>query len=213
VTDVRQYEQIEADRVLPVVVLDNAADAEPLAAALLAGGLHCAEVTFRTAAAADAIATMAKRTDMLVGAGTVLTAAQVDAAVDAGAQFVVSPGLGPSVVRRCAERGVPVFPGVATATEIQQALELGLDTLKFFPAGQLGGPAMLKALSAPFRSVRFVPTGGVSAANLAEYLALPSVLAVGGTWMVAPELVAAGNFDEVTRRTAEAVATAREVAA
>jgi 2-dehydro-3-deoxyphosphogluconate aldolase / (4S)-4-hydroxy-2-oxoglutarate aldolase len=213
VTDVRQYEQLEADRVLPVVVLDNAADAEPLAAALLAGGLHCAEVTFRTAAAADAIATMAKRTDMLVGAGTVLTAAQVDAAVDAGAQFVVSPGLGPSVVRRCAERGVPVFPGVATATEIQQALELGLDTLKFFPAGQLGGPAMLKALSAPFRSVRFVPTGGVSAANLAEYLALPSVLAVGGTWMVAPELVAAGNFDEVTRRTAEAVATAREVAA
>lgn len=208
-TDVRQYEQIAADRVLPVVVLDDAADAEPLADALLAGGLHCAEVTFRTAAAADAIAAMAKRPDLLVGAGTVLTAAQVDAAVDAGAEFVVSPGLGPTVVRRCAERGVPVFPGVATATEIQQALELGLDTLKFFPAGQLGGPAMLTALSAPFRQVRFVPTGGVSAANLAEYLAVPSVLAVGGTWMVAPELIAAGNFDEVSRRTAAAVATVK----
>ena len=212
-THVRQYEQIAADRVLPVVVLDDAADAEPLAAALLAGGLHCAEVTFRTAAAADAIAAMSKRNDLLVGAGTVLTAAQVDAAVDAGARFVVSPGLGPSVVRRCAERGVPVFPGVATATEIQQALELGLDTLKFFPAGRLGGPAMLRALSAPFRDVRFVPTGGVSAANLAEYLAVPSVLAVGGTWMVAAELIAAGNFEEITRRTAAAAATAKGTAA
>jgi 2-dehydro-3-deoxyphosphogluconate aldolase/(4S)-4-hydroxy-2-oxoglutarate aldolase len=200
--------EIGAARLLPVVVLQDAAAAEPLAAALLEGGLRSVEVTFRTAAAADAIQAMAKRPELLVGAGTVLTPEQVDRAVDAGARFVVSPGFGPTVVRRCAERGIPVFPGVATATEIQMALDAGLRTVKFFPAEQLGGAAMVKALAAPFRDVRFIPTGGVTTANLAGYLALPAVLAVGGTWMVAPDLLAAGDWAEVTRRTAAAVATA-----
>jgi len=130
--------------------------------------------------------------------------------VDAGARFVVSPGFGPAVVRRCAERGVPVFPGVATASEIQMAWDAGLRTVKFFPAEQLGGVAMIKALAAPYRDVRFIPTGGVTTANLPDYLALPAVLAVGGTWMVAPDLLASGDWAEVTRRCAGAVAAARE---
>jgi 2-dehydro-3-deoxyphosphogluconate aldolase/(4S)-4-hydroxy-2-oxoglutarate aldolase len=199
---------VGAVRILPVVVLADAKAAEPLADALLAGRLPCAEVTFRTEAAAEAIEIMARRTELLVGAGTVVSPAQVDRAVDAGARFIVSPGFGPAVVRRCAERGVAVFPGVATATEIQMALDAGLRTVKFFPAQQLGGAAMVKALAAPFRAVRFVPTGGVTTANLADYLSLPAVLAVGGTWMVAPDLLAAGDWAEVTRRAAAAVAAA-----
>lgn len=203
---------IGASRILPVVVLDDARDAAPLAAALVAGGLHSAEVTFRTGAAADAIRAMSEHPELLVGAGTVLTPAQVDRAVEAGARFVVSPGFGPAVVRHCQQLGVPVFPGAATATEIQMALDAGLDTVKFFPAEQLGGIRMIKALAAPFRSLRFVPTGGVNASNLAGYLAHPAVLAVGGTWMVAPELLSAGRWDEVTARTAAAVAAARPAA-
>jgi 2-dehydro-3-deoxyphosphogluconate aldolase / (4S)-4-hydroxy-2-oxoglutarate aldolase len=199
-------ERIAAGRILPVVVLEDAGGAEPLAAALRAGGLTAIEVTFRTEAAAAAIAGITKYdSSMLVGAGTVLTAEQVDRAVEAGARFVVTPGFGPAVVTRCQELGVPVFPGVATATEIQMALDAGLSTVKFFPAEQLGGVAMLKALSAPFRSVRFIPTGGVNAGNVASYLALPSVIAVGGTWMVAPELLAAKDWTAVTRRTREAL--------
>lgn len=193
-------------RLLPVVVLQDAAGADPLAAALVAGGLRSVEVTFRTDAAADAIKAMAARGDLLVGAGTVLTVEQVDRAVAAGARFVVSPGFSPRVVRHCLGLGLPVFPGAATATEVQMALDEGLDTVKFFPAEDLGGVRMIKALAAPFRSVRFIPTGGVNAGNLADYLALPSVLAVGGTWMVAPDLLAEGRWDEVTRRTAAAVA-------
>jgi len=208
-TGVQDVEQlIGAARLLPVVVLQDAQSAEPLAAALLDGGLRCVEVTFRTDAAPDAIRAMAKRDDLLVGAGTVLTPEQVERAVAAGARFVVSPGFGPAVVRRCQELGVPVFPGVATATEIQMALDAGLRTVKFFPAEQVGGAAMVKALAAPFRGVRFIPTGGVSTANLADYLAVPAVLAVGGTWMVAPDLLAAGDWTEVTSRTAAAVAAA-----
>jgi 2-dehydro-3-deoxyphosphogluconate aldolase/(4S)-4-hydroxy-2-oxoglutarate aldolase len=211
VTPVRHTEKIIADsRLLPVVVLTNADDAAPLGEALLDGGLRCVEVTFRTDAAAAAIQTLAKRSDMLVGAGTVVTRDQVDRAVDAGARFVVSPGFGPAVVARCQELGVPVFPGIASATEIMMALDAGLDTVKFFPAEQLGGAAMVKALAAPFRSVRFIPTGGVTTANLAGYLALPSVLAVGGTWMVAPDLLAAGQWDEVRDRTRAAVTLVRE---
>ncbi|WP_121158752.1 bifunctional 4-hydroxy-2-oxoglutarate aldolase/2-dehydro-3-deoxy-phosphogluconate aldolase [Micromonospora pisi] len=202
---------IAAGRILPVVVLEEAAAAEPLAVALTEGGLHTVEVTFRTDAAADAIRVMSQRPDLLVGAGTVLTPAQVDRAVEAGARFVVSPGFGPAVVRHCQELGVPVFPGAATATEIQLALDAGLDTVKFFPAEQLGGLAMIKALAAPFRSVRFIPTGGVNTSNLSDYLANPSVLAVGGTWMVAPALLAAGRWDEVTRLTAAAVSAAHAV--
>jgi 2-dehydro-3-deoxyphosphogluconate aldolase/(4S)-4-hydroxy-2-oxoglutarate aldolase len=201
---------VGAARILPVVVLADAKAAEPLAGALMAGGLPCAEVTFRTDAAAEAIEIMARRPELLVGAGTVVSPAQVDRAVDAGARFIVSPGFGPAVVRRCAERGVPVFPGVATATEIQMALDAGLRTVKFFPAQQLGGAAMVKALAAPFRDVRFVPTGGVTTANLADYLSVPAVLAVGGTWMVAPDLLAAGDWTEVTRRAGAAVAAARD---
>lgn len=196
---------IGRSRLVPVVVLEDPARAEPLAAALTEGGLHCVEVTFRTEAAARAIRAMAGHPDLLVGAGTVVTVAQVEEAVEAGARFVVSPGFGPAVVRRCQELGVPVFPGVATATEIQQALDAGVHTVKFFPAGRLGGPDMVKALAAPFRSVRFIPTGGVTAANLADYLAIPAVLAVGGTWMVAPDLLAGADWAEVTRRTREAV--------
>jgi 2-dehydro-3-deoxyphosphogluconate aldolase/(4S)-4-hydroxy-2-oxoglutarate aldolase len=206
VTAVQNTEQtIAQTRILPVVVLDDAAKAEPLRAALVNGGLRCAEITFRTGAAAESIKIMAADPDMLVGAGTVLTPEQVDRAVEAGARFVVSPGFGPNVVRRCQELGVPVFPGIATATEIQMALEVGVTTVKFFPAEQLGGVAMVKALAAPFRDVRFIPTGGVTTANLSGYLAEPAVLAVGGTWMVASGLLAAGDWAEVTRRTLAAV--------
>jgi 2-dehydro-3-deoxyphosphogluconate aldolase/(4S)-4-hydroxy-2-oxoglutarate aldolase len=199
---------VEQARILPVVVLDDPAAAEPLAEALVSGGLPCAEITFRTAAAASAITIMSARPDITVGAGTVLTPAQVDRAVEAGARFIVSPGFSSAVVRRSQELGVPVFPGAATATEIQMALDAGLTTVKFFPAEQLGGVAMIRALAAPFRSVRFIPTGGVTAANLPDYLAVPAVLAVGGTWMVAADLLAAGNWAEVTRRAGAAVEVA-----
>ncbi|GAB3403876.1 beta/alpha barrel domain-containing protein [Flindersiella endophytica] len=202
---------IAQSRLVPVVVLDDPAGAAPLGAALLAGGLTCVEVTFRTDAAAESLRILAEDASLLVGAGTVVSTAQVNQAVSAGARFIVSPGFSPTVVKHCQEVGIPVFPGVATATEIQQALELGITTVKFFPAGQLGGPGMVKALSAPFRNVRFIPTGGVTTANLADYLAIPAVAAVGGTWMVAPDLLKAGNWDEVTRRTAEAVAAVKSI--
>jgi 2-dehydro-3-deoxyphosphogluconate aldolase/(4S)-4-hydroxy-2-oxoglutarate aldolase len=197
---------IAASRLLPVIALQDAADARPLAQALLDGGLPCAEVTFRTDAAAEAIATMAKLGEMFVGAGTVLTAGQVDRAVDAGARFVVSPGFSPVVVRRCVQRGVSVFPGVMTPSEIQMALDEGLDTVKFFPAEQAGGVSMIKALAAPFRTVRFIPTGGVNAANVGSYLDIPAVVAVGGTWMVPADALADQDWERVTTLTREAVA-------
>jgi 2-dehydro-3-deoxyphosphogluconate aldolase / (4S)-4-hydroxy-2-oxoglutarate aldolase len=209
VTDVT--EPIGQARLVPVVVLEDPDGAEPLGAALLAGGLNCVEVTFRTEAAAESLRILAENPQLLVGAGTVVTTAQVNQAVAAGARYIVSPGFSPTVVRHCQELGIPVFPGVATATEIQQVLEADVTTLKFFPAGQLGGPGMVKALAAPFRSVRFIPTGGVTTANLADYLAIPAVLAVGGTWMVAPDLLKAGKWDEVTKRTAEAVAAVASI--
>lgn len=197
---------LTAARLVPVVVLDDAAHADALAAALVAGGLPIAEVTFRTAAAQDSIRTMAARGDILVGAGTVLTVEQVDQAVAAGAQFVVSPGLSRAVVERCQEHGVLALPGAITATEVQAALELGLSTVKFFPAGTSGGPAAIKALAAPFSGVRFVPTGGVGPKNLAQYLAIPAVAAVGGSWMVPRDLVTAGDFAGIQALTADAVA-------
>ena len=200
---------MSAARLVPVVVLDDAAHADELAGALVAGGLPVAEVTFRTAAAAASIATMAARSDLLVGAGTVLTPEQVDQAVDAGASYVVSPGLSRAVVERCAQRGVLALPGAVTATEIQAALELGVTTVKFFPAGTSGGVPAIKALAAPFGGVRFVPTGGVSAANVHEYLSVPAVVAVGGSWMVPRDLVRAGDFEGVRALTAEAVALVR----
>ena len=200
---------LSAARLVPVVVLDDVAAADALAGALVAGGLPVAEVTFRTAAAAESIRVMAARGDILVGAGTVLTVAQVDQAVVAGASFVVSPGLSRAVVERCRELGVLAVPGAVTATEVQAALELGIHTVKFFPAGTSGGAAAIKALAAPFGDVRFVPTGGVGPKNLAEYLAISEVAAVGGSWMVPRDLVKSGHFAGIQALTAEAVAMAR----
>ncbi|WP_084128347.1 bifunctional 4-hydroxy-2-oxoglutarate aldolase/2-dehydro-3-deoxy-phosphogluconate aldolase [Demequina sp. NBRC 110055] len=197
-------------RLVPVVVLDDAARAGGLAEALVAGGLPVAEVTFRTAAAAESIRVMAARGDMVVGAGTVVTASQVDEAADAGASYVVSPGLSRAVVERCAERGVLALPGAVTASEVMAALELGVSTVKFFPAETSGGVAAVKALAAPFKDVRFVPTGGIGPKNLHEYLSIPAVHAVGGSWMVPRDLIAAGDVDEVQRLTAEAVALVKE---
>jgi 2-dehydro-3-deoxyphosphogluconate aldolase/(4S)-4-hydroxy-2-oxoglutarate aldolase len=203
---------LTAARLVPVVVLDDAADADGLAGALVAGGLPVAEVTFRTAAALDSIRAMAARGDILVGAGTVLTPEQVDQAVAAGARFVVSPGLSRTVVERCGEHGVLALPGAVTATEVQAALELGLTTVKFFPAGTSGGPAAIAALAAPFAAVRFVPTGGVGPANLADYLAIPAVAAVGGSWMVPRRAVKEGDFAGIRQLTADAVALAAGLA-
>ncbi len=199
---------LAAHRLVPVVVLDEARDAGPLADALVAGGLPVAEVTFRTAAAADAIRAMADRGDVLVGAGTVVTPEQVDQAVAAGAAYLVSPGISRAVVERAQEHGVPVLPGAVTATEVQAALELGLSTVKFFPAGTSGGSKAIAALAAPFGGLRFVPTGGVGPANLDEYLALPCVAAVGGSWMVPRDRVRAGDLDGVRALVADAVALA-----
>lgn len=192
-------------RVIPVVVLEAASHAEALGAALKAGGLPCAEVTFRTAAAQEALRTMARDADLLVGAGTVLQPDQVDRALDAGARFIVTPGFSRRVVERCQARGVVVYPGVATPTEIQMALEIGIDIVKFFPAETSGGVDALKAIAAPFPMVRFIPTGGINATNLERYLGCQPVLAVGGSWMVAPPLIASGNFDQITRLTRAAV--------
>lgn len=202
-------DRLTAARLVPVIVLDDAAHARPLAGALVEGGLPVAEVTFRTAAAAAAIEQMAADGRVLVGAGTVLTPAQVDQAVDAGARYVVSPGLSREVVERCAERGVPALPGAVTATEVQAALAAGISTVKFFPAETSGGAAAIKALSAPFGDVRFVPTGGIGPKNLADYLSLSSVAAVGGSWMVPRDAIAAGRFEDVAAMVAEAVALTR----
>ncbi|GLY31497.1 bifunctional 4-hydroxy-2-oxoglutarate aldolase/2-dehydro-3-deoxy-phosphogluconate aldolase [Kineosporia sp. NBRC 101731] len=202
-------DQLAAHRLVPVVVIDDADRAGVLAQALVDGGLPVAEVTFRTAAAADAIRVMADRGDVLVGAGTVLTPAQVDQAVAAGAAYLVSPGTNRAVVERAREHGVPTLPGAVTATEVQAALELGIETVKFFPAATSGGARAISALAAPFSGVRFVPTGGIGAGNLADYLALPCVAAVGGSWMVPRELVRHGDAAGIRDLVAEAVRLAR----
>lgn len=196
--------------VIPVVVIDSVEAAAPLADALVAGGLPCAEVTFRTPVAEEAVRALADRGDLLVGAGSVRTEEQVDAAVAAGARFVVSPGFSEAVVARCRTAGVGVLPGVATATEILRALDAGCDVVKLFPASLLGGPAAVRALAAPFPGLRFVPTGGIGPHDLAGYLQIAAVAAVGGSWMVASELVRSRRFDEVCRLSREAVATAEE---
>lgn len=205
------FEDIKSNIIVPVVVLKDAANAASLADALVEGGLPVAEVTFRTAAAAESIEIMAKRGDILIGAGTVLTPEQVDQAVAAGAQYIVSPGLSEKVVKRAQEHNVPVLPGAITPSEIQQALELGISTVKYFPAGTNGGAKAIKALSAPFGDVTFVPTGGVSADNLGEYLAIDAIVAVGGSWMVPSSAVEAGDFDSITAKTAEAVKLAKSL--
>jgi len=206
---VAEFAGVTGRRLVPVVVLEDVEAAGPLGEALVAGGLPVAEVTFRTPAAEAALAAMAADPRLTVGAGTVINADQVDRAVAAGAKFVVSPGFSPAVVRRCATLGVPVFPGVANATDIIAALDEGVEVLKFFPAEQLGGLPMLAALAAPFPQVRFIPTGGITPELAPTYLAHPKVVAIGGTWMVAPKLIAAGDWPEITRLAAEAVAMAK----
>ena len=192
-------------------MLEDAKDAAPLAKALCGGGLPCAEVTFRTAAAKDSIKAMSEAyPEMLVGAGTVLTKEQVDSAVEAGAKFIVSPGFDPEIVDYCLEKEIPVFPGCITPSEVAQAVKRGLRVVKFFPAEQFGGVATIKALSAPYVGLKFMPTGGVSAKNLKEYLACKPIVACGGSWMVKKDLIEAGEFDKIRELTKEAVSLANE---
>lgn len=201
-------DEILSRRIVPVVVVNDAARAAGLGDALVAGNLPVAEVTLRTPAAPEAIATMAKNPDLLVGAGTVLTPAQVDLAVDAGAKFLVSPGYSAATVARAAERGVPIVPGTVTPSEVMAAIAGGLKLLKFFPASNYGGAGTLKAFSSVFSGINFVPTGGVSAGNLGDYLSLPNVPAVGGSWMVPAKTVDAGDFATIEQLCTEAVAAA-----
>ncbi len=192
--------------IVPVVKLDNAADAEPLAKALCEGGLPCAEVTFRTDAAEEAIRIMTtKYPQMLVGAGTVLTTDQVDRAVGAGAKFIVSPGLNPKVVKYCIEKGIPVTPGTSNPSDVEQAIELGLEVVKFFPAEAAGGLNMIKSMAAPYVNMKFMPTGGINAKNLTSYLDFPKIIACGGSWMVSDAMIQAGEFDKIKEITREAV--------
>ncbi len=194
--------------IVPVVALEDAADALPLGAALKKGGVSAIEVTFRTAAAADAIRLLTREMpELLVGAGTVITKEQADAAIEAGAKFIVSPGFQPELVSYVLSKGVPMCPGTATPGEMEQAMALGLSAVKFFPAEQNGGAPMLKALSAPYRDLLFMPTGGVKLENLRTYLTLDQVFACGGTWLATKDDIKAKAFDKITARTREAVKT------
>jgi 2-dehydro-3-deoxyphosphogluconate aldolase/(4S)-4-hydroxy-2-oxoglutarate aldolase len=199
--------------VVPVVVLDDAAAATRLGAALARGGLPLVEVTLRTAGAVDAIRTLAESGELLVGAGTVIRPEQVDIAREAGAMFIVTPGVSLPVIDRCHELGMAVLPGVSSPTDVIAALDRGITLLKFFPAEASGGVPMLRALAGPFPDVRFVPSGGVNAANAVSYLGLPTVVAIGGSWMVAPELIRSGDFDTIATLSAEAVALVAEARA
>ncbi|KUM82452.1 bifunctional 4-hydroxy-2-oxoglutarate aldolase/2-dehydro-3-deoxy-phosphogluconate aldolase [Streptomyces pseudovenezuelae] len=196
---------LAGSRLLPVLTVPSVASAGPLADALAAGGARCAEVTFRTPDAEQVVKAMAAHGALTVGAGTVLTAEQAERAVAAGARFLVSPGFDEEVIDKARELGVPVAPGVATATELMRALKAGVDTVKLFPAEPLGGTGMLRALAAPFPQARFVPTGGIGPGQLAAYLGHPSVLAVGGSWIATPGHLERGEYDEIRRLTAEAV--------
>ncbi|MBT3199539.1 MAG: bifunctional 4-hydroxy-2-oxoglutarate aldolase/2-dehydro-3-deoxy-phosphogluconate aldolase [Phycisphaerales bacterium] len=193
-------------KLIPVVVIEDASDAAPLGRALIEGGLPCAEVTFRTAAAPDAISALSKLDGLLLGAGTVLTVDQAKQAVDCGAEFIVTPGFNPKVVGYCVDNGISITPGVCTPTQIEAALDFGLTVVKFFPAEAFGGLKTLKAISAPYPMMRFVPTGGINAANIGEYLAFEKVLACGGSWIVKKDLIAANKFDEITELTKTAIA-------
>lgn len=201
-------EKLSKIGIVPVVKIDRAEDAVPLAKALCAGGLPCAEVTFRTAAAAEAIKAMTTNfPEMCVGAGTVLNAEQVDAAVEAGVQFIVSPGLNPKTVKYCMEKNIPITPGTSSPSDIEQAIELGLDVVKFFPAEQSGGLAKIKAMAAPYVNMKFMPTGGINAKNLTSYLDFNKIIACGGSWMVPGDLINAGEWDKIEQLTREAVQT------
>lgn len=198
--------------VVPVVVLNDADDAIPLADALIKGGLPCAEVTFRTDAAEESIRRICESfPDMLVGAGTVLTTEQVERAHKAGAKFIVSPGFDPEIIDCCISIGLPVLPGCITPSEIAQAVKRGLKVVKFFPAEQSGGVAMIKAMAAPYSMVKFMPTGGISTKNLADYLSCDKILCCGGSWMVKEDLIKSGSFDKITDMTREATALAKSI--
>lgn len=199
---------IEDFGIVPVVVIDNADDAVPLCKAMADGGLPLAEITFRTAAAEQAIKNVSKQLpNILVGAGTVLTTDQAQRAMDAGAKFIVSPGFDPAVVKFCLDKGMPITPGCSNPTDIAAAVSFGLEVVKFFPAEALGGLDMLKAIAAPYGGVRFIPTGGVTTSNLSDYLSFNKILACGGTWIAKADTIKAGKFDEITKITREAVAT------
>lgn len=198
--------------VVPVVVLEDANDAKPLAEALIKGGLPVAEVTFRTAAAKESIRIMTESyPEMLVGAGTVLSVSQVDEAMEAGAKFIVTPGFDEEVVDYCLSKNIPVFPGVITPTEVTMAVKRGLEVVKFFPASQFGGLKTIKALSAPFGMVKFMPTGGIDASNISEYLSSDKIIACGGSWMVKGDLVKAKEFDKIEALTKEAVELVKKI--
>ena len=198
-------EQFYDYAVVPVVVLDDAEDAAPLAEALVKGGIPCAEVTFRTEAAEESIRIMSEKyPEMLVGAGTVLTTEQVDRAVAAGAKFIVSPGFDPEIVDYCMEKNIPVFPGCVSPSEVAQAVKRGLKVVKFFPAEQAGGLAMLKAMAAPYTMLKFMPTGGINTKKLKEYLGFFKILCCGGSWMVKGDMIKNKEFDKITEMTREA---------
>lgn len=205
------FEHALKKRIIPVVAIHEAENAHPLADALIKGGLPCAEITFRTEAAESVIKTLTQREDILVGAGTVLTIEQAKIAIDAGAGFIVSPGFSEKVIQYCLDRAIPVTPGVCTPTDIQRALDLGLNLLKFFPAEATGGLKTLKAICAPYTMMTFIPTGGINAKNLCDYLGHPQVPAVGGSWMVKSKLITDRRFDDITQLTQEAMALAATV--
>lgn len=200
-------EQIAQLKILPVIAVDRAEDILPLGKVLAENGLPAAEITFRSDAAAEAIRLLRQaQPDMLIGAGTVLNRAQVVAAKEAGAGFIVSPGFNPNTVRACQELDIPIIPGVNNPSTIEAVLEMGLGTVKFFPAEASGGVKMIKALLGPYGQLKIMPTGGVGVANIREYLSIPGVIACGGSWMVDKKLINAGNWDEIARLTREAVA-------
>ncbi|MCR5273442.1 MAG: bifunctional 4-hydroxy-2-oxoglutarate aldolase/2-dehydro-3-deoxy-phosphogluconate aldolase [Lachnospiraceae bacterium] len=197
--------------IIPVVVLEDVNDAKPLAEALCEGGLPCAEVTFRTKAAAEALKIMRENhPDMLLGAGTVLTKEQVDLAIESGASFIVSPGLNPNTVKYCQEKGIPMIPGVQTPSEMELAMELGLDTVKFFPAEPAGGLAMIKAVAAAYTNLKFMPTGGINEANVRDYLRYDRIIACGGSWMVKGNLIKEKQFDQIKEMVAGAAKIVKE---
>ena len=205
-------EAIGSIGLVPVVKINDASDALPLAQALIEGGLPVAEITFRTDAAAESISSIRREfPQMIVGAGTVLTRAQVDAAIEAGSAFIVSPGLNPDTLDYALGKGALMMPGISNASGVEAALARGLDTVKFFPAEPAGGLPYIKALAGPYANVRFMPTGGINLSNLADYLAYPSILACGGTWMVAESLIASGRWGEIASICREAVALIKDV--
>ncbi|MBQ3377848.1 MAG: bifunctional 4-hydroxy-2-oxoglutarate aldolase/2-dehydro-3-deoxy-phosphogluconate aldolase [Synergistaceae bacterium] len=205
------FESFRKIGIVPVVVLDDAKDAEKLGEALCEGGLPCAEVTFRTDAALESIKIMAKNKDLFVGAGTVLSIEQVDKAVNAGAKFIVSPGLNPKVVKYCVDNNIPITPGTQTPSEMEQALELGLKVVKFFPAEPAGGLNMIKAVAAPYTQLKFIPTGGINSKNVRDYLMYDKILACGGSWMVKKDLIAAGQWDKIKSMVKEAAEIVKEM--